>query len=229
MAKGKTGILGTGAFRLPRLKPEDLAWDDIESRVGIKFGAGSRREVFRCYLAYHARLSFEQDRAPPTAVEELRWAITKSAQTLIDVHEHFRNPNGARPSEADEALYSALTFSSTQSDFDLTTILRKLDPLCRDLLNGLREQSFDPAITRVKPEVAALSAFFVEARTGVEPTAARSSPGYLMEPNAFEYRRWGVPLGPKSPLTAVFASAVLERPVTISQVEHALDISPNPL
>jgi hypothetical protein len=229
MGKGKTGVLGSGAFLLPRLRPEDLAWDEIENCAGIEFGADSRREVFRCYVAYHARLSFERDRVLPSAVEELRRAITKSAQTLIDVHEHFRNPNGTRPSEADEALYSALTFSSIESDFDLTTILRKLDPLCRELLNGLREQSFDPTITRVQPEVAALSAFFVEARTGAKPTAARSSPGYLIEPNAFEYRRWGIPLGPKSPLTAMFAAAVLERPVTISQVEHALEICLNPL
>ena len=224
MAKVKTGVLGTGAFRQAHMQVADLPWDDIEARVGVTFDTQARLEIFRCFWAYHAHLSVEQGRVTPDEVEALRRTIVTSAQNLIDVLEHFRSPNGTAVSDADEALYSALALSSAHPDFDLTTLLRQIAPFCQELLSGLHDQWVDLAITRVNPEVAALAAFFVEALSGAQCKAARTSPGFQVPPNALEYHRWGVPIGPTPPLTAVLAEAVLDRPVTTSQVERAFKV-----
>jgi len=222
MAKGKSGILGTGAFRQPHMKADELPWGDIEARVGVVFDAQARLEIFRCFVAYHAHLSVEQSRVAPDEVEALRRTILSSAQNLIDVLEHFRSPSGGAPSDADEALFSALALSSTHQDFDLTTSLRQLYQPCRELLAGLRDQTIAPNIVNTIPEATALAAFFKEARKGAVSKVARASRNFSVVPSALEFRRWGVVLGPKSSMTASFATAVLGRPVSISQVAHAL-------
>ena len=101
MAKVKTGVLGTGAFRQAHMQVADLPWDDIEARVGVTFDTQARLEIFRCFWAYHAHLSVEQGRVTPDEVEALRRTIVTSAQNLIDVLEHFRSPNGTAVSDAD--------------------------------------------------------------------------------------------------------------------------------
>ena len=222
MATGKSGILGAGAFRQLHRKVDDLPWDNIEARVGVAFDRKARLEIFRCFVVYHAHLSIQQDRVTPNEVERLRLTIVTSAQNLIDVLEHFRSPNGTAVPDADEALYSALALSSTHPDFDMTTLLRQLEQPCRALLVGLSDQAIEPDIVRTSPEVAALAAFFREARKGAVSKTARASRNFTATPSALEFRRWGVVLGPKSSMTANFATAVLGRPVSISQVAHAL-------
>ncbi len=222
MAKGKSGILGTGAFRQPHMKADDLPWGDIETSVGVTFDTRARREIFHCFVAYHAHLSVEQSRVAPDEVDALRRTILTCAQNLIDVLEHFRSPSGGAPSDADEALFSTLALSSTHPDFDLTTLLRQLDQPCRELLAGLSDQTIAPNIVHTIPEATALAAFFKETRKGARSKAARASHNFTATPTALEFRRWGVALGPKSSMTARFATAVLGRPVSISQVAHAL-------
>lgn len=208
MAKGKSGILGTGAFRQAHMQVADLPWDIIEARVGVKFTTQARLEIFRCFWAYHAHLSVEQSRVPPDEVEALRRTIVTSAQNLIDVLEHFRNSKGTTASDADEALYSALALSSTHPDFDMTTLLQQLEQPCRALLVGLSDQAIALEIVHTIPEVAALAAFFREARKGAVSKTARASRNFTATPSALEFRRWGVVLGPKSSMTANFATAV---------------------
>ena len=222
MAKGKSGILGTGGFRQPHQRVEDLPWGAIEGSVGVAFDTKARLEIFRCFVAYHAHLSIQQDRVAPNEVEGLRLTIVTSAKDLIDVLEHFRNPKGTAASDADEALYSALALSSTHPDFDMTTLLQQLEQPCRALLAGLSDQAIAPDIVHTMPEVAALAAFFRDARKGAVSKTARASRNFTATPSALEFRRWGVVLGPKSSMTADFATAVLGRPVSISQVAHAL-------
>lgn len=225
MARGRAGVRGSGAFDLPVLTPDGLSWSDIEGAVDLTFSDVDRQEIFSCFAAYHAHLSVEEDRAPEAEVQALRNTILSSAQNLIDVLEHFRGVTGSPIIDEDEALYSALAFSTTAPDFDLTATLRQAEPACRALLRGLNDGAVDLVVTMTQPEVIALAEFFVEALKGATAAAARSSPGYVTKPLAFEYQRWGVPLGPRSDLTPKFASAVLQRNVTRPQVEHAFGIA----
>lgn len=225
MAKGRAGVIGTGAFRLPVRSHNDLPWEEIEAAAGVSLSEENRREIFGAYVAYHARLSVEADRAPAAEVEALRETIVSSARSLIDVLEHFRGVSGGALTDGDEALYSALAFATTASGFDLTATLRAVEPACRELLRGLGDGAVDLAVTMTRPEVAALAGFFCKALDGATPSRARASPGYNAEPSVWEHSRWGVPLGPKAARTAAFASAVLQRDVSAAQVEHAFALA----
>ena len=225
MARSKSGVLGSGAYRQPVSERANLPWAQIEKCVGVSFDNQARREIFRCYIGYYATLSVEQDRVPPGDVEALRNAIAGSAQRLLDVLEHFRNPRRALAGDADEALFSALALASTAEGFDLTHTLRQIEPQCRELLRGLGDGAVEFSTTAATPEVVALASFFKEALSGAQPSPARSNPGYAKEATTFEHARWGVPIGPKSALSAAFAGAVLGRSVSQPQVEHAFKLS----
>jgi len=223
MAKGKTGARGSGAFNMRVMKAADLPWAAIEARIDIEFDELARKEIYRCYVAYFAHLSVESDRAPLEEVEALRQSLLSSAQGLLAVLERFRG-NGPG-SNSDEALYSALAFASTAEGFDLTRTLQALKPHCEDLLHGLGDDAIELDVTRRTPEATALANFFKEAVRGAHKQQARSVPNYTKTPSAYELRRWNVSLGPKSLQSAEFASAILDRPVTLAQVEHAFNIA----
>lgn len=225
MAKGRAGVIGTGAFRLPVRSHNDLPWGEIAAAVSVCLSEDDRQEIFGAYVAYHACLSVEADRAPAAEVEALRETIVSSARSLIDVLEHFRSVSGGALTDGDEALYSALAFATTASGFDLTATLRSVEPGCRELLRGLGDGTVDLAVTMTQPEVSALAGFFSKALEEATPSPARASPGYNAEPSVWEYSRWGVPLGPNAARTAAFASAVLQRDVSRAQVEHAFGIA----
>ncbi len=225
MARGKSGVIGTGAFRLPVESHSELPWKEIEAAVSVSLSEDDQREIFQAYVAYHANLSVEADRAPAAEVEALRETIVSSARSLIDVLEHFRGASGWPLTDEDEALFSGLAFTTTASGFDLTATLREVEPACRELLRGLDDGTVDLTVTMTRPEVSALAGFFSKALECAAPSPARSSPGYNTEPSALEYTRWGVPLGPKAALTPVFASAVLQRKVSKAQAEHAFALA----
>ena len=223
MPKGKTGISISGAARRLFDNVDSLPWDEIETRLEIRFDAQARREIFHCYFAYHAFLSVELDRVPLAEVKALQEAIITSVRTLLEISARFRGPNNGPIEEQNEreALFLALAFSSTAEGFDLTSSLRDIAPYCKELLRGLNEDAVQLNEVRSWPEAAALASFFVEALKGSAKQRARSNPGANQQASYFEHSRWGVPLGPRSTKTAEFASAVLGRPVSLGQVEHA--------
>lgn len=223
MPKGKASISISGAASRLFKNANSLPWDEIETRMEVRFDAQARKEIFHCYFAYYAFLSVESDRVPLAEVKALQADIVTSVRTLLEITERFRGPNDGPSEEQNqrEALFLALAFSSTAEEFDLTTSLQDIVPYCEELLRGLNEDAVQLDEVRSSPETFALASFFVEALKGSTKRRARSNLGANQQTLYFEHSRWGVPLGPRSIKTAEFASVVLGRSVSLGQVEHA--------
>jgi hypothetical protein len=225
MAKAKEGVAISGAAYTLYLTPGEMPWDQIKQRVGVTFDAKEREELFRCTQHYFSNLSIEEARVPIAEVEALRRKILEAAQDLVDVTERFRSLRGRSPSYQDEDLFMAVAVSSQKQDFDLTTLLRSVAPVCQDLVDGLSENAVSDETSRLEPESVALAYFIAAVLAGAKKKPARRNPGFNTVPSSFEYERWGMALGPSVPKTAELAEAVLDRPVSPQQVKRAFELA----
>lgn len=221
MPKAIEGVATSGVFQLPYRSPDEMPWEDIEHRVGVQFTDDDRREIFQCYVHYHVQFSVEASRVPLVSVFELKRSIVGAAQLLLEVCNRFRNSQGPSPSDQDEDLFLAVALSSKQKGFDLSTSLRKIAPMCKELIDGLGDNAVGDGTSRLMPETIALAHFVAKVVKDAKPKPARSNRGYVKSRSAREYDRWGMALGPKASKMATFATAVLDIDVTPSQVEHA--------
>lgn len=225
MAKAKQGVAISGVpYTLYRTSGEML-WPSIEQHVGVTFDTTDREEIWRCTLPYFAQLSVEGSRVPIDEVKALRRKIVHAALDLLDVTNRFRSLRGRSHSDQDEDLFLAVAFSSRKQNFDLTTLLRSVAPACQDLVDGLSESAVSDETSRLEPGSVALAHFIAAVLAGAKKMPARRNPGYNSVPSSFEFRRWGVALGPSVAKTAELAQAVLDRPVSPQQVKSAFELA----
>lgn len=224
MAKGIKGVSNSGTLHLPYVSADEMPWEEIEKQVRVKFDRHARQEIYGCLVRYHAHLSVEGARVPLAEIEELRRTIVDAAQSLSDVTARFRNPNGQLPSKKDEDLFLAIALSSEQEGFSLTESLRRIAPMCQELINGLRTETPEDATSGFQPETVALGHFVAAVQRGASKKPARST-GINGTAQAVELERWGIPVGIKSTKMAKFCQIVLERPVTSGQVQSAVKLA----
>lgn len=218
MAKGIKGVSNSGTLHLPYVSADEMPWEEIEKQVRVKFDRHARQEIYGCLVRYHAHLSVEGARVPLAEIEELRRTIVDAAQSLSDVTARFRNPNGQLPSKKDEDLFLAIALSSEQEGFSLTESLRRIAPMCQELINGLRTETPEDATSGFQPETVALGHFIAAVHKGATRNPARTN----STPSVFELHRWGIAVGQKSKEMAIFSEAVLGRQVTTRQITNAV-------
>jgi hypothetical protein len=224
MAKGIKGVAPSGVVKLRYSNPDEMPWEDIERQVKKTFDDHARLEIFRCRTAYEIHQGVESSRVQYDDAEELRCQIVNAAQTLLDVKERFRSTDGPRPSDRDEDLFLAVAFSSKHEGFDLTNLLRRITPLCKELTKGLQAKVGEDETSGTLPETVALAYFVAAVQRGASSKPARSK-GMNGTAQAVELERWGVPVGIKSTEMAKFCQSVLGRSVTSGQVQSAIKLA----
>lgn len=224
MAKGIRGLATSGLVKLRYASPNEMPWKDIQNQVETTFDDDARREIYRCWAAYHIHQQVENRRVWHHEAEELRIQIINAAQTLLGVRERFRSFDETQSSDRDEDLFLAVAFSSDQEGFDLTNLLLLIAPLCEKLVDGLRAEVVEDGTSRTLPETVGLAHFVAAVQRGASDKPARSK-GMNGTAQAVELERWGIPVGIKSTKMAEFCEAVLERSVSSGQVQSAVKLA----
>ena len=224
MAKGIKGVAPAGVAKLRYSSPGEMPWADIQSQVGKAFDDDARLEIYRCWAAASLHQPVENSRVPLGEVETLRCKIVDAAQALLGVKERFRSTDGQWSSDKDEDLFLAVAFSSKHEGFDLTDLLRRIAPLCEELVDGLRDEAVEDETSGTLPDTVGLAHFVAAVQRGASKKPARSK---VMNgtTQAVELERWGIAVGNKSTKMAEFCEAVLERSVSSGQVQSAVKLA----
>lgn len=224
MAKGIKGVAPSGIAKLRYSSPSEMPWADIQSQVGEAFDDDARLEIYRCWAAYYIHQAVENSRVWYDDAEVLRCKIVNAAQTLLDEKKLYISTDGLQPSDRDENLFLAVAFSSEREGFNLTNLLRRIAPLCEELVDGLRAKVVEDETSGTLPETVGLAHFVAAVQKGAVKKPARSK-GMNGTAQAVELERWGIPVGIKSTKMAEFCEAVLERSVSSGQVQSAVKLA----
>ena len=224
MAKGIKGVAPSGVAKLRYSSPGEMPWKDIQSQVNMAFDDNARLEIYRCWADASLHQSIENSRVPLGDVETLRCKLVGAAQALLGVKERFRSTDGQWSSDRDEDLFLAVAFSSKHEGFDLTDLLRRIAPLCEELVDGLRAAAVEDETSSTLPGTVGLAHFVAAVQRGASKKPARSN-SMNRTAQAVELERWGVPVGIKSTKMAKFCEVVLERSVSSGQVQSAVKLA----
>ena len=221
LARGKRVFPAIGRTDTPFTHPNEILWEDIERAIGVSFSEEIRREIFMCGYIGIMHRNVARDGPSADEVVRLRKELIHHCASLISIIRTARSPKGKLRDEAMEAALQALSMSVEPNGYDLVYLLSQLAPFAAEITKSLEAADLDRAVSALDPEVVGLAHFIAACVNQAAAVPARTSPGYLSTPSAFEYRRWGVLLSPKRGHLAELASGVLGRTVTKAQVQHA--------
>ena len=228
MAKRSQKITASWPLDMLYWSVDDMPWDAIEDVAGREFTSAERDEVFICTQGYSIMYGKISDSAPKRKVDELRGRLLRHTDALIELADYYRPSEGPYPvSETEESVFFALQAIAGPDGFNLTESLRRAAESLRELQSGLsvtRTEDEDDMKTQEDPEAVGLAGFVAYCLDGADKRPAKTSPGYLEEPSAVEYHRWGLHLSAQRGDLADFASAVFNREVSQGQVQHAFKV-----
>lgn len=211
MPKGKNRSTAGGSVNYLYLTQDDLHWTKIESVAQKSFDAVERREIFRCVSIYSEELSWLRAAASDQDVRALQEALVKHAAALCELAERFRPLKDKRAKDEDAKALDTLCAQSRSGDFFLRDEFHRTAIAAQRLVAGLRrsEPRKVSPISSETDEVLALATLITAILEFAEQKEARSFvPGGWNAP-AYQYLRWGVPIGPKNQVFAAFLRALL--------------------
>jgi hypothetical protein len=223
MARGKEILPAAASIEFQYHSVADMPWQDIESAAGKQFSLEERHEIYHCAQGFDWEHQYLSKAPALREVERLRSDLLKHCRALTALANRYppKEIGRVRESEAPGVVAALQIYFGTE-DFVFRDAYERLEGQAREIMDGLSKlPQFETDTLKSTPETAGLTAFLERVLDGAEMVRARATPPGSFVREGYEYRRWGMAIGPRADGFAKFSAAVLSRPVTKGMLRTA--------
>lgn len=219
MPKGQTRYLVSADPNWLYNSPDELPWEEIQRVAGKTFSLEERKEIFGCTIPYSTELSFLDAGSATKEVVNLKCRILRHAEEAIEIAKTYNAFDRAtdQTDVKQKALIDLMLMNARPGDpFHLMEELRDAADTARRIIDGLEAEPvirYESTSRQARP--VALAHFIANALRGASRRPARSA-----KLGAYEYRRWGIPIGPRSKDFLSFVNAALQLDLTLEQLKE---------
>ncbi len=232
MAKTKKRALSSATIKPLYEDVESMPWNDIETdfRSWKKGGAApdplfsssDREEIFLCTEVYSKELSWQSGGVISKDIDDLRNIIANCTNDLCEALEKYLKPKKDPPIRNQGTALDALSMMFGNGENDFHREIDKLYTAAQKIKLCLEQEAyFEPEETQRSPESAPLEKFIESVLSGAKKGQSRSSTQNFNTPDAYEFKRWGISVGPQSKGFRVFVNAILGTEHTPHQIRAA--------
>ena len=201
----------------------NMPWEEIEEIVGVSFSDQDRQEIFDCTEAYSREKIWYDAGVPVAELKELRDGLLKHSKAICDLAERYQPLSKLQGDEKDSRVIEALTQLHSHKGFAFFEEFHNTAIAAGRLVYGLQTEAFSAETSSRSGNVLGLETFIAKAFESASSKRARTVPRDTEEEHVkvFEYRRWGISIGPKSEQFRKFVSVVLKQKVSQDQITAA--------
>ncbi|MGK7754686.1 MULTISPECIES: hypothetical protein [unclassified Roseovarius] len=222
MARGKEVLPAAASIEFRYHHVADMPWAKIEAASGKSFNSEERKEIFFCAEGFDWEYSYLSKAPPLKEVNALREKLLRFCGALVELGEQYPAGSCGDEQEAARDTVSAVQIYFGTDKFCFRDEYKALARAAHRMREGLEKRPPLEADTLSStPETAGLRAFLSRVLDEAEVSQARATPpGSWVEPG-YEYRRWGLAIGPRAKRFPEFVGAVLGRKVTEGMLRKA--------
>jgi hypothetical protein len=222
MARSKDVLPAAASVEFQYHYVADMPWPDIERAAGKSFTPEERGEIFYCAQGFDWEQQLYSKAPALREVDKLREELLSHCRALVRLAK-FHQPVGRDRDDIPKAdVVSALQIYCGTESFDFRESFDAVAVEASKILTGLKKRpNFEADSVAFRPETPGLTAFLQRVIDGATASQARSTPPGIFKKTGFEYRRWGIAVGPRVKGFHAFSSAVLSRPVTEGMLRKA--------